>query len=104
MRKSIFFVLLLLIIFAPLQRAAAADLTLKASGQGEWKILSPSGAQIGTLRSMEEGAFSVQLPNGAYFGIILRGGDFKKPGRHAAISPDDARFYLDVWQAIQKMQ
>ncbi len=103
MKKRALFAILLLLLLTPTLNAAEDGITLKPTKPGEWAMLTKGGQRIGTIRTMEEGAYSVQLPSGDYLGIILKSGELKKPGRHPAITPDEARLYLDTWEAIQKL-
>lgn len=106
MKKRLFpAILVLLFSFLFIQHAVAEELTIKkAEQQGTWKILNSKGEQVGTLRTAEDGAYSVQLPSGDYMGFILKTGDLKKTQRHPLISPAEARLYLDIWAAIRKMK
>jgi len=107
MKKLMFLVLVLLFLLAPFRQAVGAEdeLTLKpVPPAGTWNIMSPKGQQLGILRTVEDGAYSVQLMNGEYMGFILKNGDLKKTTRHPAISTNESRFHLDLWAAIQKMK
>lgn len=105
MKRHLFPALLVfLFCFMFIQLAAAEELTIKKADQGTWKILNAKGDQVGTLRTAEEGAYSVQLPSGDYMGFIMKTGELKKPQRHPLISPAEAQLYLDIWAAIQKMK
>lgn len=103
MKKKALFVILFLLLSSPILNAGENEITLKPSKPGEWAMLTKDGQRIGTVRTMEEGAYSVQLPNGEYLGIILRSGELKKPGRHPSITPDEARLFIETWEAIQKL-
>lgn len=103
MKKTAILAVLFLLLLSPVLNAAEDEITLKQLKPGEWKMLAPGGQQVGTLRTMEEGAYSVQLSNGQYLGIIMKTGELKKPGRHPSITPDEAKFYLETWEAIQKL-
>jgi len=105
MKKTALFALLFLFCLAPVLYAETDAITLKQSAKGEWKMLDRNGQQVGTLRLMEEGtAYSIQLPGGEYMGIIFKTGQYQKPGRRPLVTPDDARLYLDTWEAIQKLK
>lgn len=113
MKKAVL-VLVVLSLLAPFSAFAAPpetpeknvdDFSIQPAGKDTWKILNGFGRQVGTLRTADEkGAYSVQLMDGTYMGFILGGGDLKKPQRHPAISPSEAKFYLNTWAAIQKMK
>ncbi len=97
-------VLVFVFCFMFVQYAAAEDLTIKKVDEKTWKILNAKGELVGTLRPADEGAFSVQLPSGDYMGFILKTGELKKPQRHPLITPAEAKLYLDIHAAIQKMK
>lgn len=105
-KKSTIIALSLLLLFciSPVGPSGAEDLTIKLSSKDTWKVLTEGGQQVATLRAAEDNAYSVQLMSGEYMGFILRDGSLKKPQRHPRISPDEARLYLDIWAAIQKMK
>jgi hypothetical protein len=67
-------------------------------------MLDADGQSLGTLKSIEDGAFTVQFSNGDYLGIILKTGELKKPGRHPTVTEQEAQFYLDVLRAIKKLK
>lgn len=104
MRRALLFALLPVFFLAASQFALADEFSLKQSKPGEWQILSSTGQPRGTLRSIEEGAFTVQLNSGEYLGVILKTGELRKPGRRPAFSPEEAQYYLDILQAIRKMK
>lgn len=104
MRKTLFFALLSIFFLLLSQQAFADELNLTKVNQGEWKIQDSSGQAIGTLKRIEDEAFSVQLSAGDYFGIILKTGELKKTGRHPSFTESDAKLYLDLLKAIKKIK
>ncbi len=103
MKKTVLLVILFVLLLSPILNASEDEVILKPVKPGEWSMQSKDGQRIGTLRTMEEGAYSVQLPNGEYMGIILKSGELKKPGRHPSITPDEAKLYIEIWEAIRKL-
>jgi hypothetical protein len=104
MRKALFFALLAMFFVLSSQQAFADDLTLNPVNKGEWKIQDSSGKTIGTLKKIEDEAFSVQLAAGDYLGIILKTGELRKTTRHPVFTEMDARLYLDLLKAIKKIK
>jgi len=89
----------------------ADELTLKASGPREWTIYNSQGQDIGTLRKVgqenpevETGGYSILPKGGQYFGVITSDGSLQLIVRHPVLTPSDARFYLDVLEALKKLQ
>ena len=64
MRKATFFALLPLFFLLFSQQAFADGVTLNKVNPGEWKILDSSGETLGTLKTMEDGSYSVQYAAG----------------------------------------
>ena len=50
------------------------------------------------------GPTAFNTPPGTYLGIIIKTGELKKTGRHPIITESDARLYLDLLKAIQKIK
>jgi hypothetical protein len=103
MRKT-FFVLVPIFFLLLSQQAFADEITLNQVNKGAWKITDSGGQPVGTLKSVEDGAFSVQFTNGEYLGLILKTGDLKKPGRHPLVTEQEAQLYLDILKAIKKLK
>jgi hypothetical protein len=82
----------------------ADEASLKASGEGKWAILDSEGQEIGTLEKVEEGAYSILPKGGQYLGIVRSNGDLQLTGRHPAITPFQAKLYLDVVEAIKTLK
>lgn len=104
MRKATFFALLPLFFLLFSQQAFADGVTLNKVNPGEWKILDSTGETLGTLKTMEDGSYSVQYAAGDFLGIIIKTGELKKTGRHPIITETDARLYLDLLKAIQQIK
>ncbi|MCE5335488.1 MAG: hypothetical protein LLG06_12970 [Desulfobacteraceae bacterium] len=104
MKKLIFPILAVLLFCSAVCWAANEEVTLKQTKPGEWTIIRPSGEMAGTLKRVENGAYSIQLANGQYFGIILKTGELQSNRRHALFTPDEAQLYLDALKAIRNMK
>jgi hypothetical protein len=110
MKKTFALVFVPLFLICLVSACLAGELTLKPSGPGKWTIYDADGQDIGTLgREGEEGAevnaggYSVLPKGGQYLGIIRSDGNLQLSGRHPVITPSDARLYLDVLDAIKKI-
>jgi len=90
---------------------AAEEITLKASGEGQWTIYDSEGQDIGTVgrvgnqspEFIAEG-YSILPKGGQYIGVIRSDGVLQVHGRHPVITPSEARLYLDVLEALQKIK
>ncbi len=79
----------------------AGKITLNPQSEIEWAIQDSEGRNIGTLRRMEEeDAYSVQMKDGQYLGIITKTGELQMPRRHPLLRPEEARLYIDVLDAL----
>lgn len=83
----------------------AGKITLNPQSAIEWTIQDSEGRSIGTLRRMEEeDAYSVQMKDGQYLGIITKTGELQMPRRHPLLRPEEARLYIDVLDALPSLK
>ena len=81
--------------------------TRPRDGQGEWEMYNESNNFVGTLKRTEKGSFKFYNRSGKYIGLILESGVWipKDASRsYTRISPEDARFYLDVLGAVKNIK
>ena len=98
-------VLVLLLLCSTVFYAFADGVALKPTKQqGEWSILDASGNVLGTLRSIDNGAYSLQRGDGIYYGIIKNTGELQTNQRHPLITPEEAQLYLDTLKAISELK
>jgi hypothetical protein len=108
--SALIFITLFLIGFA--SYGLADELTLKASGEGQWAILNASGQEIGTLAKVgkgdpqaeEAGGYSILPKGGSYLGIVKSNGDLQLLSRHVTVTPGEVRLYLDVLEAMKTLK
>jgi len=103
MKKPFLLVLGILFFLGFSSLSLADEVVLKASGDGKWAILDSEGQEIGTLGKVEEGAYSILPKGGQYLGIVKSDGTMQLTGRHPTMSPDQAKLYLDVLEAIKTL-
>jgi hypothetical protein len=112
MQKMPALIFLSIILISFTSCAFADELTLKASGSGQWTIYNSAGQDIGTLAKVgqgdpiesEAGGYSILPKSGQYLGVIRSDGVLQLTVRHATISPSEARLYLDVLEAMKTLK
>ncbi len=112
MKKTLPFIFVTLLLMSLSSNGLADELTLKASDPGHWTIYNSEGQDIGTLEKVgqgdpiesEAGGYSIRPKGGDYLGVIRSDGSLQLLVRHATIAPSDARFYLDVLEALKTLK
>ena len=104
MKKTPALIVLFMLLAGIVSVSQADQVTLKVSSEGNWAILDSGGQEIGTLAKVDEGAYSILPKGGQYLGIVRSNGDLQLTGRHPAITPSQARLYLDVLEAIKTLK
>jgi hypothetical protein len=104
MKKALALMFLPLFLMGLVSISLADEVTLKASGEGQWAILNSGGQEIGTLARVEEGSYSILPKGGQYLGIVKSNGDLQLPSRHPTITPTQTQLYLDVLDAIKTLK
>ena len=104
MRKVILLATITLLLSLSPLSVLAEGVTLKAKGKHEWEMYNRNGDFVGTLQKTEEDNFTFFDEEGNYLGLILKSGKWKPKGVNPRITPEDARLYLDVLEAIKAIK
>ncbi len=106
MKKAVVLMFFPLLLMGLVSDCLAGELTLKASGPGQWTVYDSDGQEVATLarEKQEGGGYSILPKGGQYLGIVRNDGNLMVTGRHPVISSSDARLYLDLLDAIKTIQ
>ncbi len=98
-------IFILLFLGSTVLCAFADGVTLRPTKQpGEWSILDATGNVVGTLKSIDNGSYSLQASTGLYYGIIKSTGELQTNQRHPLITPDEAQLYIDTLKAMSDLK
>ncbi len=112
MKKALALMFVTLLFMALVSNGRADELTLMASGPGQWTIYNSDGQDIGTLAKVgqgdpiesEAGGYSIRPKGGDYLGVIRSDGSLQLIVRHPVVTPSDVRLYLDVLEALKTLK
>ncbi len=104
MRKFLFAALVVILLIETAVPAFADKLSLNPVNPGEWTIWNSGGAQVGTLKSLPDGGYSLLTGSGRYLGAILKTGELQSNIRYQRYTPEEAQLYLDVLEAIKSLK
>ena len=107
MRKVIALATMIFLLCFSVLSAFSEQITAKQKGDGEWEMYGVSGGFVGTLKRTEKGSFKFFDKDGNYIGLILESGTYipRDASRsYTRITPEEARFYLDVLRAIDTIK
>jgi hypothetical protein len=112
MKKALALTFVTLLLMGLASNGLADELTLKASGTGQWTIYNSEGQEIGTLAKVgpgdpietEAGGYSIRPKGGDYLGVIRSDGALQLLARHVTVSPSQVQLYLDVLEALKTLK
>ncbi len=103
MRKVIVLATMIFLLCFSALPAFPEQITPTQKGDAKWEMYGANGGFVGTLERTEKGSFKFFNEDGNYLGLILESGTLlpKDASRsYTRITPEEARFYLDVLKAI----
>jgi hypothetical protein len=112
MKKALVLTFVPLFLMGLASIGLADELTLKASGDGQWTIYNSEGQDIGTLGKVgqgnpiepDAGGYSIRPNGGDYLGVVRSDGTLQLLVRHATVTPSEVRLYLDVLEALKTLK
>lgn len=108
MRKAILSLAIIVLFFFTTPHAFSDEIMLKAKDKEKdtWEMHSKTGEKIGTLKR-EKGIYRFFDNNQEFMGTILESKRLMPKGFHSrrtSISPEQAKFYLDLLEALKTIK